>query len=257
MKNLTIIIPVHTYDENIGSMLTTAIESYRNADKKNEAVLMVVGPKEVIEQVKKINKAQTVYVENEGTKFSVQINKAVSEVSTDYFSILEFDDTYTEHWFENVEKYINAGKDESFFLPLTEVVDSRNKENGAIGYTNEAVWASSFSDVIGYLDLDCLKDYMQFNLTGGVFKKKDYEEIGGLKESMKLSYWYEFMLRAVHNKKTIFVIPKVGYIHLINRKDSESVNYQNTMTTDEADWWTNLALKEYLFKKDRKKTYEE
>jgi hypothetical protein len=53
------------------------------------------------------------------------------------------------------------------------------------------------------------------------------------------------------------VIPKVGYYHFVNREGSMSDVYAKTMSEKEADWWIDLSEKEYFFKKDRNKIYEE
>ena len=74
---------------------------------------------------------------------------------------------------------------------------------------------------------------------------------------MKLSFWYEFLLRAINKDKSIFVIPKVGYFHTVNRNESLASHYAQTMSDRESEFWVELARKEYLYKTDRKKTYEE
>ena len=156
-----------------------------------------------------------------------------------------------------MRKYIDTGDNVSVYLPLTEVYDYDKKTYGPVGYINEAVWASSFSEKIGYFDHECLQDYLLFNMTGGVFRTKDFIEVGGLKESIKLSFWYEFLLRAINKEKNIFVIPKIGYFHIVNRPESLAVEYISNMSERESDFWIELARKEYLYKKDRNKTYEE
>ena len=255
MKDLTVIVPVHEYNETVENLLQRAFESLKEADKENECEVIIVTP---IDDMKfpTYHPNLKVVVSKKGD-FCTQINTAVKACTTKYFSILEFDDVYTPMWFKNVEKQIQNGDDISVYLPLTEVVDFKNQDKGPIGYVNEAVWASSFSDVIGYLDIDSLMAYMNFNATGGVFNKEDFETIGGLKPSIKLSFWYEFLLRSIHNGKKVYVIPKVGYQHYISRPDSVSDMYNKTMKSEEADWWIELAQKEYFYKKDRNKTYEE
>lgn len=257
MNKITTIIPIDKYDESIKSMLEMAVNSHLETSKEVPADLMFVGPKEVLDEIKGLGLADASYVENENSWFSAQINKAVKEVKTDYFAILEYDDEFSPIWFKNVVKYIETGDDISVYLPLTEVYDYKNKAAGPIGYVNEAVWASSFSEKLGYFDNECLQDYLIFNTTGGVFKTKDFIEVGGLKESIKLSFWYEFLLRAINKDKNIFVIPKIGYFHLVNRSGSLADTYATDMSTRESDFWIELARKEYLYKNDRKKTYEE
>lgn len=258
MKDLTVVIPVHEYSETIRKFYDRAMESLRAADSNNEANVIVIGPKNVLGEIKKEDYDNKIeWVENEKSDFCSQINVAVKKIKTKWFSVLELDDVYGETWFKNVEKHIATGEEVSVYLPLTEVMDINNPANGSIGYVNEAVWASSFSERIGYLDLECLQGYMNFNTTGGVFNTDDFKSVGGLKTSMKLSFWYEFLLRTVYNKKNVYVIPKVGYYHFINRGGSLALQYNSEMKPKEAEWWIELAQKEYLFKTDRKKTYEE
>lgn len=258
MAQITTIIPVHKFDEEVKGLLETSVKSFVETTKNTPADLMFIGPKDVLDQVKALNLHNAEYIANEKSWFSSLINVAAKEVKTDYFSILEYDDEYTPIWFDNVINYINnSGEDISVFLPLTEVFDNEHKEQGPIGYVNEAVWASSFSEKLGYFDNECLQDYLLFNTTGGVFKTKDFIEVGGLKESIKLSFWYEFLLRAINKSKKVFVIPKVGYFHIVNRNGSLATEYAQNMSDRESDFWVELARKEYLYKTDRKKTYEE
>ena len=257
MNKITTIIPLNKFDEEVKAMLEMAVKSHLVTSKNNPADLMFVGPKEVLDKVRELKLTEAQYVENENAWFSAQVNVAAKNVKTEYFAILECDDEFTPIWFDNVAKYIETGDDVSVYLPLTEVYDFQNKEKGPVGYVNEAVWASSFSEKLGYFDNECLQDYLLFNTTGGVFKTKDFIEVGGLKESIKLSFWYEFLLRAINKDKKIFVIPKIGYFHMVNREDSLATDYSKNMSDRESEFWVELARKEYLYKTDRKKTYEE
>jgi hypothetical protein len=98
-----------------------------------------------------------------------------------------------------------------------------------------------------------MEDYLNFNASGGAFKTEDFLLLGGLKTSLELVTWYEFFLRVLYKQKRVFVIPKVGYFHVVNRPDSITDNYIKNMTEKEADWWIELAKKEYFFPHDRKK----
>ena len=251
MKDLTVIVPIHKYNDEIEALLYTAIESLRKTDIDGDTELLFVGPSDVLKKLKETYKDEEIkFIESKKTDFVSQINLAV-ENCRKYFSILEFDDIYTPNWFKNVKEYFDKDENISIYLPLTEVVLFDKKEQGAIGYVNEAVLATSFAENLGFLDLECLLNYMNFNTTGGVFKTKDFIEVGKLKEPIKLTFWYEFLLRAVRNDKKIYVIPKVGYIHALNRKDSLSMYYNETMKPEEAEFWIELAQKDYLFKKKR------
>lgn len=254
MKELTVIIPVHEYSDTVKALLGKAIESFHNTARDDEK-LLVASPAKVKSEIEK-DFSDLEFVETKKSDFVSQINTAAKAVTTKYFSILEFDDVFTTNWLKNVAEYFEYEPDASLYLPLTEVLMAGEEEKGPIGYVNEAAWASSFSDEIGYLDLESLQNYMNFNTTGGIFKTEDFLAVGALKPSIKLSFWYEFLLRLVHNKRKVFVVPKVGYRHLLGRKGSVSDTYNKEMEPKEAEFWVDLAKKEYMFKTDRKKTYE-
>jgi hypothetical protein len=181
---------------------------------------------------------------------------ALKSVKSKYFTVLEYDDMFSDIWFKNAETYIEQDSDDTFaFFPLTEIVDFKTGES--FGYANEAVWASSFSEEIGCYDLQSFEDYFNFNASGAIFKTDDFISLGGLKTSLKLVTWYEFILRALYKGKRLFVIPKVGYFHVVNREDSITTRYTTEMSVKESEWWIDLAKKEYFFPQDRNKTYTE
>lgn len=251
MKQLTIIVPVDKFNDEISPLFEKACKSVPETIK-----LMVVGPKEVLEAVKALDYAKAyTFVECEDVNPPTMINTGVNACKTDYFSVLEYDDVFTPHWFENLEKWYNATPDLFAYMPINEAFQF-GKDNLVAGYINEPVWASSFSEQLGYFDTDSLMNYMNANCTGTAFKKDEFLEIGGLKESIKLTYWYELLLRADYKAKKIYVIPKVGYKHCIDRPGSLLESYRKTMTPAEADWWVNTAREEHFFKNDRKKQYQ-
>ena len=102
----------------------------------------------------------------------------------------------------------------------------------------------------------CGVDYFDFYLTGGIFNTKAWNEVGGLKESIKVTFWYEFMLRAAHKGEKFYVVPKIGYSHVLGRDGSLLMNYRKTVDTKEAEFWFKLAKKESFFDTDRNKTYD-
>lgn len=253
MKDITVIIPVVDMEDE------TKQNTFKRAvDSVTDAQIVVVGLEKDIKIVEKLDLSKVVRVlinKTSNASYSTQINIAVKDVKTDYFSILEFDDKYSSTWFNNVQAYLNCDTEDTFaFLPLTEVIDI---EEGPVGYANEAVWASSFSEEIGSYDLQCLDSYLNFNIHGGVLNTKEFINLGMLKESMKLSFWYEFLMRALYRGKRFFVIPKIGYNHFVGREDALSSIYGNNMSEAEANWWINLAKKEYFFPHDRNKIYQE
>jgi hypothetical protein len=76
MKQITTIIPVHKFNDEVKTLLETAVKSFVEASKNTQSDLMFVGPKEVLEQIKALNLHDAEYVENENAWFSAQINAA-------------------------------------------------------------------------------------------------------------------------------------------------------------------------------------
>jgi hypothetical protein len=258
MKDLTVIIPLVEYRDELSELYKRSIESVNDNDLSEELSLIFVGPTSSIKYIKDnfgFGDRDVLFLENnKNVEPQFQINKAVKDVKTTYFSILEFDDNYTNIWFKNVKEYIEYYPETSLFLPLIEVFDYERPELGGVAYANEPVWSTAFSEEIGYLDVDAVKNYYNFIVSGGVFKKSDFIAVGGLKNNIKVFFWYEFLLRLVNNEKKAFVIPKVGYEHYVNVNGSLSSRY-GQMDRDELDFWFTTAQEEYLFKTDRKKTY--
>lgn len=253
MNRISIIIPVHEYNDKVKGYLNEAIKSV-NEQLIKPTKLFVVSSKELIEDIEKDLGDTVEYIVNKGSlDYCSQINIGVKECKTKYFSILAFDDKYSKTWFKSVNRYIDTMPEYSIYLPIVNFVDNDGK---MMGFANELIWAMSFSNELGVIDADVLETYYDFSISGGVFRTDDFLEIGGLKPSIKLSYWYEFLLRAAHNNIKIYVIPKSGYYQLINREGSIMDGYSKTMDEKERSWWIKLASKEYLSKTERKKGYE-
>mgnify|MGYP003290324809 CR=1 FL=1 len=258
MKNLTIIVPLVDFNEAHKEMYDKSLNSVLEADVREEAALIFVGPDSAIKVVKEYNFGgrEVLYLSNsKNVDLPFQINKAVKDVKTEYFTVLEFDDNFTPLWLDEVERNMPFLEDVSLYLPLIEVMDFNRREAGAVAYANEPVWASAFSEELGYIDEHSLKSHFNFIVSGGVFRKSDFLAIGGVKNSIKVFFWYEMLLRYVHNGKKVYVIPKVGYEHIVNRMGSLTSEYQQ-MAQAEIDFWFNVAQEEYVYKTDRKKKYE-
>lgn len=257
MKDLTIIIPLAEYKDEHASLYQRSFKSITYADTSSEVSVIVIGPTSAINEAKNFDfgEREVLFIENnKNTELQFQVNKAVKDVKTSYFSVLEFDDSYTDLWFKTIEHYTKHQPETTLFLSLMEVFDNTKPELDAIAYANEPVWAASFSDEIGYLDNDSLKNYYNFIVSGGVFKKSDFLSVGGLKNNIKVFFWYELLLRLTQNDKKVFVIPKIGYEHYVNVEGSLSSLYA-TMSHHELDFWFKTAQEEYLYKTDRKKEY--
>ena len=261
MKDLTIILPIHLMGEKTDDLFKNAIKSINTQTVEEKPKLLVVRSNDL--KVKNFldqfdfEGLDVEIVENDGdTSFMGQINFGVNKVETKWFSILEYDDEYATIWFKNVSRYSNEYEDVDIFLPL--VVDV-TAEGEFINFTNEAVWAMNFSDKMGYLDNQCLLRYPNFQTSGMVINKERFEEIGGFKGSLRLTFVYEFLLRATYNDLKVFTVPKVGYKHTNMRPDSLFWNYKNNeeehIDSKEANFWIETAKKEYFFTVDREIKY--
>lgn len=248
MKDITVVIPVHEFSKEIEVLLNNALKSI-----DSDTPIIISCNKEIEKDIVENISNFSTLVEVESTNFQELINEAVKQVNTKWFSILEFDDVYTPIWFNNVAKHIENEPSISVFMPLTDLIEYNEKK--FIGYGNEAVWASSFSTEIGYIDFDCLENYFDFYMTGSVFNTSDFISCGGLKKSLGVTFWYEFLLRMTHLSKKIYVIPRIGYVHYLNRENSMLEKYAN-LDDKTAQAYVDLAKREYAFKQDRNKTIE-
>jgi hypothetical protein len=188
---------------------------------------------------------------NEEPNFAKQVNKGVELSKSNWCSILEFDDEYSNIWFKNALKYMDIYKDVDAFLPI--VVDVDEKLVFA-GFTNEATFAANISSDMGILTNEVLQTFQNFQTSGMVFNKAKYQEIGGMKSNLKLTFGYELFLRLTHNSVKIMTIPRIGYKHINLREGSIFWNYkngENKIDQNEAKFWIDTAKKEYFFTTER------
>lgn len=241
MKELVVIIPMNEFGKENIELLNKAVESVPNELN----VLLSVPSGTDGKKLKGISDRLGVVSESEGSSFAELVNAAINTIEEKWFSILEFDDTYTPIWYDNAKKYIEFMPSTSVFMYLEDITDFN--DGRYIGFGNEAAWASAFSNEIGFIDNDCLQNYFDFYMTGSIFNTADWKEVGGLKPSIKITFWYEWLLRATNKNKTVYVIPKVGYNHKLGRKGSLIETYKSTISQEETQWWFDLAKKEYMF----------
>jgi len=255
--NISVIIPVHDYNEVIQGYLEKAIESITKQEDVDELPnIILVYSQEIEDEIKNFEGSHSigniVYVKNEGkTDYQAQVNLGVENVTTDYFSVLEFDDEYGGTYFRNVQKYIDSYPEIDVLLTMMIEV---NEQNQGIKLTNETVWAQQFvgeNGEMGYLNVNALKQYTDFKLSGAVIKTSEFRNLGGYKSNIKLTFMYEFLLRALNNASKIFSIPKIGYKHLATREGSLFDVYLKTMPVDERKFWFETATKESNFMNDR------
>jgi hypothetical protein len=253
MENITVIIPVHELIEDMLDKALKSVDSQKNIDSKVK--VMIVYPKDIelglglFLKKKKYKNLMIEKVLNNGkTDFQSQLNHGVENVSTEYFTILEFDDEYSNIYFRNVKKYSEAYPEVDAFLPMMVEVD---KTGEVIKLTNEFVWSKSFidDDNFGYLTNNLLQDFSYFFISGSVMKKQSFLDSGGLKTNFDVSAVYEFLLRFTYNNYKVYVMPKIGYLHLNDRDGSATkyfiAKYKELDSKEEFE----RARKEHIFKK--------
>ena len=259
--NISVVLPIHELKgEAEIKLLTNALNSVSTQTVKPDELLIVVPAGSEVEKTMKTfdfgdSKSIVRVVSNpNGSDVQSQINYGVSEVKTEWFSFLEFDDEFSNKWFKNVVEYKEAHSDVEIFLPI--IVDVNSADGSFMGFTNEAVWANSFSDELGVLDNNALLSFQNFNIDGFVMKKSAFEDFGGFKKNIKLTFIYEFLLRMTFNAVKVMVIPRFGYKHQNQREGSLFASYRGEMDTVEANWWLEQAKKEYFHPGERDMTYE-
>lgn len=188
--------------------------------------------------------------------FAEQVNHGAKIANSKWITIFEFDDEYSNIWFNNVDKFSKSYPDVDCFLPI--VIDVT--ENGQFaGFTNEATFAVNISNEMGILNNETLQSFQNFQISGMVIKKSSFVDFGMLKASFKLTFGYEMFLRLTQNSVKIMTIPRIGYKHTNLRQGSIFWSYKNgdeTLSKEEVKFWIDSAKKESFFIVDRAIKYE-
>ena len=258
MDNITVIVPVHEFNDDIKKYLKDALESIIKQDKidylpKTLIVLPSLIETEVNEFIKTIegNLNYEIIKNDLKTDFQSQVNHASNFVETDYFAVLEFDDQISTSYFKIGETYINSYSDVDLFLPI---IIETTIQNQAIKITNEQTWAKNYigeNGTLGYLNNTALEFVSDFKFTGAIFKKSEFDSYGKLKTNIKLTFTLEYLYRLLNNGGKIFTIPKIMYRHTTNRDGSLFDFYGKTMPIPERKFWFETAKKEANFINDR------
>jgi hypothetical protein len=257
MKNITIILPVHRIEESYRVMFENAVKSVEQFHE--DVKLMIICPPSVKSEFTNISDVLEfdIITNNTKTDFCSQVNLGIEKCETEWFSILEIDDEYKSIWLKSINEYVKTYNDIDVFLP---VVKDINNEGNFVSFTNESTWAYGFTEKQGVLDNEVLLDFQNYQISGGLYKTQVVKDNGLLKENIKLTFGYEFLLRLTHNNVKIMTVPRVGYQHLNFREDSLFWLYKNDDTNkiseDEAKFWLETAKKEFFFKNKRDVNYE-
>lgn len=212
-------------------------------------------------------------VKNLSVFFNTVFNLA-NDNGYEFMSICESEDSFAKNWFSLAEKYSSENSNIDIFLPVI-----RNTLNGTFtGFLNEAVWVEGMSEEAGKADITLLTRFNCVNALGALYKVSSVaqyaEDVDGklrpMKESMKISHYYEFFLRMIYNDLKVFTIPRIGYEAQVIRKEyysdatcklpqniTELPASQGGITPQEGSFWMELAKKEYFFDEDRSKQYQQ
>ena len=264
MKDVTIIIPVHEYNETVDGLIRNALKSVatcREEYKDGKLPVTIVAARSLDEQLSKsdiyqvISETKIIWKEG-ATDFCSMINYAVDYIDADYFSILEYDDEYRKKWFKLANDYFYGNESISIFLPLN-AVHANNKE---WQFGNEFALSNAFitdevndTDDVGIINFKRMEKCSVFNLTGAIFNKNDFIKVGKYKPSIKVAFNYELLLRLTNKGLKCMVVPKEGYVHNVGRENSLTDIYNKTLTDDEVNKWFELAFREYVYDNDRNK----
>lgn len=256
-QNITVILPVHKLEEELLVGCIKSVEQQKV--KPTEFLIVTSDDKELIQFLDSYDFGDlediTRVVENE-TKdygFQSQLNYGVSQCKTTYFTFVEYDDELSPIWLKSGMEYVSAYPEVGVFLPIVFETD----ENGKfISFSNEGAWAKSYTEESGYLDNNTLQRVQNFNFDGMIVKKELFDEFGGIKKHMKLTFTYEFLLRMTYQSIPVMVIPRLGYRHTNNRPGTLFDTYKTSVDVLESKFWVNKAKKEYFFTEDREITYE-
>jgi glycosyltransferase involved in cell wall biosynthesis len=259
--NVSVILPLKTstpkdFDEYFKKAINSLLEQ---KTKINELVIVHTDEEHLVHFLNsfdfgELNVSKYVWVDT--PNFAKQVNFGIQNAKSEWVSVFEFDDEYSSIWFKNVKKYVDIYPDISAFLPIVVDVDEKGQ---FAGFTNEATFASNFTQEIGYLNHDTLHSFQNFQTSGMVFKKSLIESFGGFKSNFKLTFVYEFLLRLTYNSVRIMTIPKIGYKHINLREGSIFWNYKfgnEILSENEVKFWIDSAKKEFFFADDRQINYE-
>ena len=270
-KPVDVVIFTHGLnEEQVSSIKSIAAKPFYTISKRAENSETIT---ERIDATKSLNCS---FVDVESLNFSQIFNRTFNlAVQSGYelISLVEAEDSFSLKWFELAQTYSSENPEVAVLLPLI-----KNSINGTFtGLLNEAAWAEGMSEEAGKIDINLLSRYNCINPLGAVYKIssiKEYSEVSDdtyypMKESIKLSHYYEFFLRMIYNDLKVMTVPRLGYELRIVRKEiytdstcklpQDITMYpadRGGITTEEGRFWFELAKKEYFFDEDRKRAYE-
>ena len=121
-NNITVIIPIHEVQENLGKYLKNALLSLKEQILKPSQILIVRSKNKKLKTFLEEfdfgeifnpnpnNEITIKVIENKSkdTSFQSQLNFGVTNVETEYFTFLEYDDELSKIWLNSANTYING-----------------------------------------------------------------------------------------------------------------------------------------------------
>lgn len=234
------------------------------------------GEEEIVELTGK-NKVNYIIEDTHSDTFPKIFNDSFNYANVnnyEWFSVIEYDDTITKFWLKYFNLYSKEKNEYDALVPISK----QTAPMGFAGFMNEASWVDGFAEVAGVFDLNLMLRFNCISIVGTAFKTKSIlkysEEKDGfykpMKESIKLNYNYEFLLRMIYNDLKFYSVPRLGFDFKIN-KSVDKFDYFSSklpldlpqkriedggVTVEEYKFWTDLAKKEYFFDNDRNKIYQ-
>lgn len=229
-NNITVILPIKKYNKKTFDLFKKTIP---------DGVKLITICKDKIPSVKNINK---------DVSYEKAINLGVEQCDTEFFTIAGVDDIFSEKWFDFLELYVSENQADVYM----QLVMESDKDQNPLGVHNEVFWNMGFSEKVGYVDNSGLQKLGKLSLYGSVFNKESFVECGGIKDNLHCMSEYELFLRMTYQGKTIFVIPKLGYLHVNGIEDSRMEGFKKQITSKQLfKQLEDLAKQEHWFIEQR------
>ena len=95
MENITIIMPIHEFNEEVKKYTKQAIESINRLGHGDNIKVLVISPSKIMTDINVLFKESNLDVSSinsETTDLFEMVNNAVKYCLTEYFTVMEFDD---------------------------------------------------------------------------------------------------------------------------------------------------------------------
>jgi hypothetical protein len=266
LDNISVVIPIHTFDkEQDTPLLKTALNSIftdRNGYapfnitivKTAESNLTEKEISDLLDNQENVKFLSFINNITENKDFQSQVNLFSITCTTEYFSILEFDDEYSDIIFKNFKEYSDSYKNVSLFLPviIETTFDGQFQKMSSVEGLSRGV-----TNTIGILTHEAVTKFPSFILSGGIFKTRDFNVSGKLKSNIRLAFLYEYLMRVTHLGQVVMIIPKIGYLHKNGRPGSHLMQVNDSgITGEEVGFWFEKAKSEFYFPIDRNISYD-